>query len=87
MRPGGSFAPGQNCNYRQTLQPEASARSEKSGSNHRRTSGESLYIPFRGIGSNREFLELLRENKVRTIHSQEATLEEVFIKLTGDTLL
>ncbi|GMU87075.1 MAG: putative ABC transporter antibiotic-transport ATP-binding protein [Ignavibacteriales bacterium] len=43
--------------------------------------------PLEGIGSNREFLELLRENKVRTIHSQEATLEEVFIKLTGDTLL
>ncbi|MEX1276302.1 MAG: ABC transporter ATP-binding protein [Bacteroidota bacterium] len=35
------------------------------------------------LGENAEFLNLLRGEKIQTIHSLEATLEDVFIKVTG----
>lgn len=38
------------------------------------------------IGDNPEFLGLLRSGTVETIHTQEATLEDVFIKTTGRSL-
>jgi fluoroquinolone transport system ATP-binding protein len=40
-----------------------------------------------GLGSNQDFLSVLRENAVETLHSQEATLEEIFIQVTGRSLL
>jgi fluoroquinolone transport system ATP-binding protein len=36
-----------------------------------------------GLGENSDFLELLKNKKIETIHSQEATLEEIFIQTTG----
>ncbi|MGB3589527.1 MAG: ABC transporter ATP-binding protein [Tunicatimonas sp.] len=39
------------------------------------------------LGQNEEFLAILRENNIKTIHSEEATLEDVFIKLTGQRLV
>lgn len=36
-----------------------------------------------GLGENRDFLGLLREGGVQTIHTQEATLEEIFVHVTG----
>lgn len=39
------------------------------------------------IGDNNEFLALLRTKEIRTIHTQEASLEDVFIKTTGRTLV
>ncbi len=39
------------------------------------------------LGQNEDFLAILRENNIRTIHSEEATLEDVFIKLTGQSLV
>ena len=38
------------------------------------------------LGQNTEFLSLLRENEIQTIHSEEATLEDVFIRVTGESL-
>ena len=38
------------------------------------------------LGGNPEFLDLLNSTSVESIHSQEATLEEVFIKTTGARL-
>lgn len=38
------------------------------------------------LGQNDEFLELLRSQPLQTIHSQEATLEEIFIEVTGRSL-
>ncbi len=35
------------------------------------------------LADNREFLGLLRESAVETIHSQETTLEDVFVAVTG----
>lgn len=43
-------------------------------------------FPLEGLADNQDFLNLLRENQVRTIHSQEATLESVFIQVTGRSL-
>lgn len=48
---------------------------------------ETLYFPMTDLGKNKDFLKILNENQVASIHSQEATLEEVFVKLTGDQLL
>jgi fluoroquinolone transport system ATP-binding protein len=39
-----------------------------------------------GVGDNPHFHELLRSGYVETIHTQETTLEEVFVRLTGVTL-
>ena len=44
-------------------------------------------FPLDDLGNNDDFLNILRENEVQTIHSQEATLEEVFVKLTGEQLV
>ncbi len=39
-----------------------------------------------GLADNAEFLKLLREGSVRTLHTQEATLENIFIQMTGRSL-
>lgn len=39
-----------------------------------------------GLGENGRFLELLRTYSVETIHTQEATLEDIFITATGRRL-
>lgn len=38
------------------------------------------------LADNAEFLKLLREGGVRTLHTQEATLENIFIQMTGRSL-
>ncbi|MFA5848598.1 MAG: ABC transporter ATP-binding protein [Bacteroidales bacterium] len=40
-----------------------------------------------GLGSDCRFSEILMKNDIKTIHSCEATFEEIFIKLTGRKLL
>lgn len=40
-----------------------------------------------GLADNAAFLGLLRRERVRTLHSQEATLEDVFIAVTGRELV
>lgn len=39
-----------------------------------------------GLGANTAFLEILKRNQIETIHSEEATLEDAFIKITGKQL-
>ena len=39
-----------------------------------------------GLGDNADFLALLRGGTVHTLHTQEATLEDVFIRVTGYSL-
>ncbi len=43
-------------------------------------------FPIDALADNEGFLRLLRENQIRTIHTQEATLEDIFIQLTGRAL-
>ncbi|MFD2169901.1 ABC transporter ATP-binding protein [Tumebacillus lipolyticus] len=38
------------------------------------------------LGQNREFLRLLEQREVLTMHSQEASLEEIFLDVTGRRL-
>jgi fluoroquinolone transport system ATP-binding protein len=43
-------------------------------------------FPLAGLGDNGDFLCLLRRGGVQTIHTQEATLEDIFIRVTGRSL-
>jgi fluoroquinolone transport system ATP-binding protein len=43
-------------------------------------------FPLDGLGEDGEFLKLVRGAEIRTIHTQEATLEEIFIQVTGRSL-
>ena len=43
-------------------------------------------FPLDGLGANADFLALLRDGDVHTLHTQEATLEDVFIRVTGYSL-
>ena len=43
-------------------------------------------FPLAGLGDDREFLELLRREEIQTIHTLEATLEDVFLRVTGRQL-
>lgn len=39
-----------------------------------------------GVGENREFFRLLQEKEVLTLHTQEASLEDIFLEVTGKRL-
>lgn len=43
-------------------------------------------FPLKGLADNPAFLETLRKEKVETIHTQETTLEDIFIEVTGSRL-
>lgn len=43
-------------------------------------------FPLSGLGHNEQFLALLRKYEVETIHSQEASLDDIFIAVTGREL-
>ena len=43
-------------------------------------------FPLDGLGVNADFLALLRDATVHTLHTQEATLEDVFLRVTGHSL-
>lgn len=47
---------------------------------------ETREFALHNLGHNTEFLGLLRDYPVQTIHTQEATLEEIFIQVTGREL-
>jgi len=47
----------------------------------------SELFSLRTIRENEHFFNILREKKIKRIHSQEATLEDIFIKLTGRELV
>lgn len=43
-------------------------------------------FPLDGLGENSDFLKILRNKPIETIHTQEATLEDIFIETTGRSL-
>ena len=43
----------------------------------------SKEFPMENIGKNQEFIKLIQEKQIETIHSGETTLEDIFIKVTG----
>lgn len=48
--------------------------------------GQSATFPLEHIGSNPAFLQFLKNDRVLRIHTQEATLEKVFVQVTGKSL-
>ncbi|MCK5129512.1 MAG: ABC transporter ATP-binding protein [Clostridiales bacterium] len=48
---------------------------------------KSQTFPLGNTGENNELLNLIKTKKILTVHSQEATLEDVFIKFTGRSLI
>lgn len=48
--------------------------------------GSSVEFPLINLGTNPDFLSFIKEDQIKRIHTQEATLEEVFIKITGKSL-
>ena len=47
---------------------------------------QSATFPLEGLADNTAFLEVLRAHPIDSIHSQETTLEDVFIQVTGRAL-
>jgi fluoroquinolone transport system ATP-binding protein len=43
-------------------------------------------FPLKGLADQGGFHELLRRHEIQTIHTLEATLEEIFIRVTGREL-
>jgi len=43
-------------------------------------------FPLEGIGNNESFLQVIDRYPVETMHSQEATLEQIFLETTGRSL-
>jgi len=48
--------------------------------------GQTVEFPVKDLGNNPKFLEFISHDEVLRINTQEATLEEVFIKVTGTKL-
>jgi fluoroquinolone transport system ATP-binding protein len=54
---------------------------QKNGSIHKQS------FDLHNLGENNSFMDILRTAEVKTMHSCEATLEDIFIKLTGRNLV
>jgi len=49
--------------------------------------GKTAEFSLQGLGNNKEFLDLLKNQEIETIHTQEASLANIFIKVTGRKLV
>jgi fluoroquinolone transport system ATP-binding protein len=49
--------------------------------------GEIKEFPVKNLGENTKFLSFIKSNEVKRINTQDATLEEVFISVTGKSLI
>lgn len=47
---------------------------------------EKITFPLDNLGQNADFLHQLQNRKITSIHSKEASLNDIFIKITGKTL-
>ena len=57
-------------------------------SNQLSANGQTAHREFAlaDLGRNEDFLSLIRSSELETIHTQEATLEDIFIETTGRDL-
>ena len=44
---------------------------------------ESRCFPMEEIGANADFLSMLTEKEIETLHSGETSMEDIFIRVTG----
>lgn len=51
-----------------------------------RNDGKQAEFPLHGLGTNTAFLQFLAGDELKRIHTLEASLEEVFIQITGKKL-
>jgi hypothetical protein len=49
--------------------------------------GQTAEFSIKDLGNNPQFLDFINQDEILRINTQEATLEEVFIKVTGTKLL
>jgi fluoroquinolone transport system ATP-binding protein len=47
---------------------------------------KKIFFDLHNLHENQIFMQALRDNNIATIHSQEATLDDVFITVTGRNL-
>ncbi len=47
---------------------------------------ESETFDLEKIGENQKFLDILKNNQIETIHSGETSLDDIFIKVTGENI-
>ena len=47
---------------------------------------EERDFPLEGLADNAAFLDVLREPSLQTVHTQETSLENIFIRVTGREL-
>ena len=48
--------------------------------------GNSKEFLLKNLGNNQDFLKFIGSDEIKRMHTQEATLEEVFINVTGKML-
>lgn len=48
---------------------------------------QSLEFELKGLSSNLKFREIIQNKEILTIHTLEASLEDIFIKITGQQLI
>lgn len=48
--------------------------------------GKSAEFPLKALGTNKDFIGFINEKEIQRINTLEATLEEVFIQITGKAL-
>lgn len=48
---------------------------------------KNINFNLESLGENDQFIDIIKSYPLRTIHSQETTLEDVFIKVTGRSLV
>ena len=48
---------------------------------------KSVEFELESLSSNKQFQEIIQNKEVRTIHTLEASLEDIFIKITGQQLI
>lgn len=48
---------------------------------------EKRDFPLNKLAENKEFIETIRKREIETIHTLEASMEEIFIKVTGHHLI
>lgn len=78
-----------NVEYHPTHEPALAGTKYRAASNkHYTPNGETAHREFAlaDLGRNDAFLSLIRHNELETLHTQEATLEEIFIQTTGHDL-
>ncbi|MDC7239492.1 MAG: ABC transporter ATP-binding protein [Spirochaetales bacterium] len=66
---------------------EKMLRVDFAGDSSGKMEGGSREFPLEGLGENSEFLKLIKESEIETIHSMEASLEDIFIRTTGRSLI